>query len=238
MSRFGLALALSAALTAPPLVAQSEGPTNLFLQGAQSGTLVQDSLPGFHRLTLQGVDPRIVYFTDNVATVTETLDFDLFHRAVVPKGDLPATGALVFADGPVKGRSLLLEFHQTQYDAANRKVSFLVKLLDATYDDPDLAPFVGQLTTPPASFGGVSLHWSICHSGPIICYGGFQGGPGQTCRVSCGGVGSGSYAWDWAVFKCVPKPDQADNCTRTVCNNTSDFCRRNQCIDYPECFGQ
>ncbi|HSS79407.1 MAG TPA: hypothetical protein VLV54_21980, partial [Thermoanaerobaculia bacterium] len=180
-------------------------------------------------------------FTDNTATVTHTLGFDTFHGTVTTRGDELATGALVLADGPADHNVVLVEFHQTDYDATQHQVTFLVKLLPSSYSDSDLAAFVPRLVTkPPTSFGASSLFWSICHSGVVACYGGFQNTGGrQTCRTGCGGLpGTHGYKWSWTALACIPNPDISDQCTQTVCNNTSDFCRQNQCIDWRQCFSQ
>lgn len=228
-------------VAALPTKAATNEPNNLFRQSATAGTMTPATLPGFFLLTLQGVDPKIVFFTDNTATVTHTLDFDTFHRTVTVRGDALATGALVLADGPADHNVVLVEFHQTDFDTARQQVTFLVKLLPSSYSDPDLAAFVPRLIAkPPTSFGASSLFWSICHSKVVLCYGQFQGGgSGETCRTGCGGLpGTHSYKWSWTALQCIPNPDLSDQCTQTVCNNTSDFCRRDQCIDWRQCFSQ
>lgn len=130
----------------------------LFVQNARSGSLTPLS-GGRYRLTLHGVDPHVVYFSDRPQRVTgvtsnERLIGDLFGR-----GD-PPNAAVQLSGGDEDHDAMAVELGKPRYDKRSKTLTYTVRgLRDAdSLTHPRLAGMRERLDDRlPARFGAVSL---------------------------------------------------------------------------------
>jgi hypothetical protein len=151
--------AASPAETAPVGTAAAKGKLEmLFVQNARSGSLTPLS-GGRYRLTLRGVDPHVVYFSDRPQRVTGTTDTehlvaDLFGRGAPPNAALEIPG------GDADHDAMAVELQSPRYDKAKRTLTYTVRGLrdSGSLTHPRLAAMRDRLDRElPRRFGAVSL---------------------------------------------------------------------------------
>ncbi len=121
---------VAAACAYPSSWARAAEPQKLFALDAQHGTLTSiKGRPGVHRLVLERVRARALYFTDRPAREVGTVGVRSMLRALFA-GDSPAPNAAVNATAPKRGQLLMgVELRAWRYDLRTRRLTLRVRHL-------------------------------------------------------------------------------------------------------------
>lgn len=211
MRRTPVILLLAAAVALPAAAAEeaaaaaeAERPVFLFVQSARSGTLapVADQ-QGRYTLTLHGVSPKTVYFSDRPLRIAGQAEIEAFLAGLGFDDDNPPNAALEILGAGDEGDVAVVELRDPRYDAAAGTLTYDVTLLaDAATGAP--AFFAERAdATPPAEFGEAALFIDDCPDGQAFCFAevDYSKGYPDPKGSALGSVHFGQ-CWTWAVLKC------------------------------------
>jgi hypothetical protein len=153
------------ATTKPAAAAQDatkavSGATSLlFVQQAAQGSFVPAAgQEGLFTLTLNGLDPEVLYFSDRPARDAGTISPEMLLEALgYAKGDAPPNAAIQVSDAPADGNVRAVELLNPAYDAGARSMTYQARPLDQ-WTKPGIGQVQSDLDNSiPQQFGRVSL---------------------------------------------------------------------------------
>lgn len=150
---------------------QPPEPSLLFVQNASGGTLkAVEGKPGTYSLSLRGVDPHSLFFTDRPDRETGVVFADAMLRGLYRGGKPPPNAALEVLGGPSSQDVLAVELRRPRYNRSAGTMNYEARLLkDLT--SPGLRHKDDRLDRkPPARFGRAALFID-------------SGGLGTTCHA-------------------------------------------------------
>lgn len=154
-------LCVVAAAGAAQAAAPAQPASLLFVQNARGGSFVPlAGRPGRYRLTLRGVDPHTVYFSDRPRRLTGTTDTGTVLDGLFGPGrGAPPNAVVELAGGTAEHDTIAVELTKPRYDARRRTLSYVARgLRDSALDGRRLATARERLDRSlPRRFGAVSL---------------------------------------------------------------------------------
>jgi hypothetical protein len=127
----------------------------LFVENARGGTFTAHGKSGF-RLTLHGVDPKVVFFTDRPARDSGLIPQKELLRTLWGPGDAPPNAAVEVLGGSKSSDVLAVKLKNPRYNAHKRTISYDATLLRNL--TPGLRHYRGLVDRKlPRRFGDVSL---------------------------------------------------------------------------------
>ena len=170
----------------------------LYVQNAESGSLIKSS-EGTWTLTLNGVSPNTIYFSDRPARETgqePTADF-VNNWAVGEDSfaEIPPNAALDVFGSDGEQHVLVLELLDASYDSETRILSYDVVILNRDLDDPTLfSGFADAALFIDSTYKSYNCKCDIPSGGSCSCEYHYKLGHGETkeFRVSCHGDDGGT----------------------------------------------
>jgi hypothetical protein len=198
--------------------AQASKPVFLFVQVADSGSLVpKEGLPGQYILTLSGVAPQTVYFSDRPLRVAGHVTTDSFLKGLGFSDTNPPNAAIAVDYAAQDEDTIIVELRHPVYNPAKSTLQYDVKIL------PDakggLAFYAEKRDDKlPKEFSSVSLFIDDCPSATVWCY---YGTPIKDC---------GRFQTNQTCFKTVQTAvGTAGGCV--LCVDAITLCQK----QYPNC---
>ena len=201
----------------------------LFVQVADSGSLVpKEGAAGQYVLTLNGVAPQTVYFSDRPARVAGHVTTDSFLKGLGFSDKNPPNAAVEVAQAAEDEDTIVVELRHPVYDAAKATLQYDVTIMAdakgglAYYDKK-------RDNKLPRAFSNVSLFIDDCPPAQVTCTknsnlqpcGTFMSTPSQVCfKVVASPIGpvGGCVLCDLNI--CTEKYPQCCP-TMTACQNMS-----------------
>jgi len=221
-----LGLARAAAQDATPAASpvaretsDARGTEFLFVQTFGSGSLApKESGEGELVLTADHTAGQTLFFSDRPERVVGMVPTETFLGASGTGGmgftpSDPPNAALVFGgDDGAPSEIAVVELIDPQYDAAEGKVIYTVKVLeDVTSVDMKLEQTPLAVTEAARDFGAASLFIDDCPDGEVYCL----GADGSNVAV----IDSG-FCWDLDGLCCYPCASNNPQYWTDYCNNT------------------
>lgn len=212
----------------------------MFVQTAESGTFdVQPNGAGF-KLTLRGVSPQTVYFSDRPERVAGGVANKAFLDGLGFSNENPPNAAIVLTE-PKSADSdvIVVTLANPVYDAVAQTLVYDAKPLKNT-EGTGLA-FWGKRSDKalPSSFSKVSVFIDDCPDGPVRCYGNYEYGGQRKCRTACGVLSKKvGYCWSITHPTCAPCRNHVNECKAkgAPCVNSADpACTARACSTTPDC---
>ncbi len=228
------AFLLRGALGADPARAQVPVPGAdrtfyMFVQNARSGRFERNgAAQGLYRLTLDGVQPHTIYFSDRPARDAGLSPMKRFLPGLGFSPQNPPNAALVVAGRNGDADTLVIEIFSPRYDAKAERLTYDARILDRNGSER-LAAFARRQRdkTLPRRFGEASLFIDDCPDGGVQCTGPGLPPSGITVanRLPC--------CWHW-LGGCRPCNDTeyTDVCTQNVAG-----CGDGECQGVGVCIG-
>ena len=180
----------------------------MFVQSAKSGTFVENQASqGLYTLTLYGVDPDMVYFSDRPVRDAGKSPNQKFLTGLPFSPKNPPNAALVAASGSGPDSTLVIEIFSPRYDARTSTLIYDARILD-DYKRDGLAMFAGRQTgTVPPIFNDASLFIDDCPDGQMLCWP--YDCPSAKYGDNCPAVQSQfqvsfGCCWSWSSAYCEP----------------------------------
>lgn len=153
-----LATLLAAMLATTACSATEIQPLILLVANGQSGTFtaIEDQSDSY-ALTLDGVEPTMVWFTDRPEREAGTVDLQTALTKLYEDASVGApNAALAIADPAAGSDVVIVELTEPRYDAASRKLEFTATILNTP--KRGLAVYAARAGDSfPAAFGQASL---------------------------------------------------------------------------------
>lgn len=144
----------------------------LFVQSFAGGSIAPvDADEGRFTLTLDGMNPQTIYFSDRPERVFGLATTATFLEGLGFTPDDPPNAALVVTTDNGAEDVVILELFDPVWDEASGTLTYTIQLLSG-YTDPGLA-FAALRQTDfdlPDTFGQGGLFIDGCSTGRIICY--------------------------------------------------------------------
>jgi hypothetical protein len=192
---------------APPAAApadDAERPVFLFVQSARSGTLeAVEGQEGRYVLTLRGVAPKTIYFSDRPLRIAGQADLEAFLAGLGFDDDNPPNAALELLGSDESGDVAVLELREPRYDAAAGTLTYDVTLL-RDVDSGAPAFFAERADAElPAQFDECALFIDDCPDGTAFCFAvvDYSKGYADPHGSALGSVPFGQ-CWEWGILKC------------------------------------
>jgi len=197
----------------------------LFVQNAHSGTLVPASAgENLFMLTLNGVSPQTIYFSDRPERDVGQVDMASFLDAMCGDKENPPNAALEILDGDEDGDVVVVELIDYEYDAEKESLQYSVRILEEP--DHSLAVYNERHDTSiPETFGEVALFIDDCGDVTVDCY---------KYRTKTDGTYCGSTrcctCFDWSAAGSCDFRD--DCCSEARCKKTCQKEFGEECDEY------
>jgi hypothetical protein len=224
------------------VAAQPEKVPFMFVQTAEGGTFeARPDRSGF-RLTLRGVAPQTVYFSDRPQRIAGGVPNGAFLDGLGFSDANPPNAAIVLSE-PKSADSdvVVVALTNPAYDAAARTLVYDAKPLEKT-DGTGLAFWTDRRDeTLPASFANVSVFVDDCPDARVHCYGAYYTGGQRKCRTDCGVLDKKvGFCWSYMTMSCKPCRDHLDECKASgaPCSSSGSIdptCRPHSCSTTPDC---
>jgi hypothetical protein len=193
---------------------QETKPLFMFVQTASSGTFspIPDK-PGHFRLTLQGVSPQTIFFSDRPERITGQAPTGRFLENLGFFKEDPPNAAVSLLEAGGKNDVVVVELLSPDYDAKQGTLSYEVAVLKDKGDkSKGLASFAEKADESlPPSFSTASLFIDDCPDA-VYCVAG--------CQVA-GVLPNAGTCWSWTALDCLPcsaGPDSAVCDQQFACN--------------------
>lgn len=221
-----------------PKADEPENPSSfMFVQTAEHGTMTPISAAeGTYHLTLQGVAPQTIYFSDRPQRIAGGMALDKFLQRFPFGVENPPNAAIALSEPKSPDEDVVIvEMTKPSYDAAKKTLSYDVKVLKEA--SANLAFFAKKLDERlPQKFDRVSLFIDDCSDAQLQCFGSYQCHGKTCCQVSCGALGYKiGMCWSWTALSCQPCHDHSADCDRTVCTSSAGLCIKGQCTNSKGC---
>jgi len=184
----------------------------MFVQEAASGTFA-DNGDGTHTLTLGGVSPGTVYFSDRPETVTGSAPMGDFVAGFDWDEENPPNAAVVLGEAADSSEqdTIIVQIYDPRYEPAAQTLTYTVRILD-NYDGSGLAEYLAQADASlPASFGAVSLFIDDCPDKSYTCTQGTVCCDYPSLGTTCGSLTLGT-CWHWTSASCRVCHDANKEC--------------------------
>jgi hypothetical protein len=171
--------------------ADADKPVFMFVQVADSGSLVpKDGSPGQYLLTLNGVAPQTVYFSDRPLRIAGHVTTDSFLKGLGFSDTNPPNAAVAVDYAAQDEDTIIVELRHPVYNIAKATLQYDVKIL--TDARGGLAFYAEKRDDKlPKEFSSASLFIDDCPSATIWCNGGM---PEKSC---------GTFQTNQTCFKTV-----------------------------------
>jgi hypothetical protein len=149
------------------------GPTMLFVQTFQSGTIApKEDAEGRYTLTLEAGTGQTVYFSNRPDRIVGANPTPQFLEGLGFPPDNPPNAALVVETAPGESDVAVVELFNPTYDPETLGVSYEVAVLaNWQYElDMELQEAPTDLAALAPSFGAARLFIDDCPDGTMICY--------------------------------------------------------------------
>jgi hypothetical protein len=224
-----------------PVVSQDKVPF-MFVQTAEGGSF--EARPGGSgfKLTLRGVAPQALYFSDRPERIAGGVPNGTFLKGLGFGKANPPNAAVVLSE-PKSDKSdvVIVTLENPVYDAAARTLVYQAKPLEKT-DGTGLAFWKDRRDGAlPGSFSSVSVFIDDCPDGRVHCYGAYDSGGRTKCRTDCGTLDHKvGYCWSYLTMSCRPCHDHVDECKAdgapcSSSGNVDPMCRPRTCSTTPDC---
>jgi hypothetical protein len=195
--------------------------TFMFVQRAVSGSFVPvPGADGHYILTLNGIDPRTIYFSDRPERIAGEAPTGKFLQGLgFSEGD-PPNAAIALADGKPEQDVVVAELRNPLYDPRARTLRYDVAVLQGFPRSSGLFSFSGRKDARlPEHFGEVSLFIDDCSDTHFTC---------QDANLnSCGKIKVGR-CWNWSSFTCqICQSNQASACNEAFPSCCQGLCETN-----------
>ena len=184
----------------------------MFVLTAHSGSLVLvEGNDNLYSLTLEGVSPQTIYFSDRPERDVGQVEMQKFLDALVFSSDNPPNAAIEILEGDEEWDVAVIELFDPVYDVANKTLQYNISFLEVP--DHSHAIFNERHNKSlPENFGSAALFIDDCGLRPIYCY----KDPQKT--VECGSI---KVKYCWKPFGIGER--ECDPCL----DNYSDTCKKN-----------
>lgn len=205
-------------------------PEFMFVQTAVAGSF-EPLGEGRYRLTLRGISPETIFFSDRPKRIAGTVANARFLAGFCFDADDPPNAAVVLSKGTAAQDVLIVELTNPVLAPGTSTLSYnATPLKDG---GPVFAFWAGRADTSlPRSFDTVSVFLDDCSDENITCYGTYQCTDEECCQVVCGSIGKHGYCWDWEEAQCEPCHDYTSECYAAACNDTQPYCAKNVCTTF------
>ena len=224
----------ASAQDATPVAPDTEhGPTTLFLQSFQQGSVApKDGEEGTYTVTLEQGLGQTIHFSDRPDRLVGTTPTPQFLAGLGFPPDNPPNAALVVDGDEGETDIAVVELFNPSYDEDTHTAAYDVKVLAAWEDSLEVGfhEEPADLALLPSSFGSAHLFIDDCPDGTM------------TCRNDAGVVGTiengdhDGFCYSYAGFICIPcepwvyginGPDEMHRYWVGQCNSRFEACNDN-----------
>jgi len=181
--------------------AEEKPVTFMFVQSAQSGTLVPvEGEDNLYTLTLMGVAPQTIAFSDRPERVVVQAPMQKFLDGMCFAPDNGPNAALEILEADEEEDLAVVELFDPVYDAASQTLQYNVSILE----EPDLSYAVFNERadkTLPENFGPAALFIDDCSDRFMTCAKSALP-PDGDCSDICGTIPTGC-CWHFGDIKCM-----------------------------------
>ncbi len=143
----------------------------MFVQSADSGSVAPiEGKSGAFRLSLTGVAPTTVYFSDRPARVSGQAPMDKFLKGLGFSASNPPNAAIDAVSTDGESRVVVVTLESPHYDATAATLTYDVHLLPGEKLPKGLAHLKKRLGDLPPSFKNVALFIDDCPDSGRVCY--------------------------------------------------------------------
>ena len=168
----------------------------MFVQSAHSGSFVPVEGEMNYTLTLEGVSPQTIAFSDRPERVVVQVPMQKFLDGLGFSPENPPNAAIEILEGNESQDVIVVELFDPVYDAANHTLQYNVSVLEEP--NHSYAIFNERHDTSlPESFGPAVLFIDDCPDGYVIC----AKGP-YSWSEQCGTIDTGC-CWHWGSLSCI-----------------------------------
>ena len=180
----------------------------MFVQSAHSGSFVPVEGEMNYTLTLEGVSPQTIAFSDRPERVVGQVPMQKFLDGLGFSPENPPNAAITILEGNESEDVLVVELFEPVYDAANRTLQYNISILEEP--NHSYAIFNERHDESlPEHFGPAALFIDDCPDATWCCCKSDE-------RTLCGSFSIGT-CWHWSCCCCNP------------CHSHSSY--RDKCID-------
>ena len=178
--------------------------TYTFLQEGSNGTFVKDG-SGNYTLTITGVIPYTIYFSDRPARDAGFVPMDQFLKGFCFGGHNPPNAALILRGEAADHDMIVVELTSPKYNDVNKTLTYTAKVVDKyafkSNWTQDLMPRVDHAI--PEKFGRIAVVIDDCADMYVTCK------KGEAQWDECGIVSAGCC---WEYIGCYACHDHTEDC--------------------------
>ncbi|HWV88131.1 MAG TPA: hypothetical protein VNZ62_21980 [Capillimicrobium sp.] len=210
----------------------------LFVQNAERGEFTPNrARKGLYRLTLHGVQPHTIYFSDRPTRDAGLAPMRPFLKGLGFSPTNPPNAAVVVAGADGGEDTLVLELFSPRYHAKRRRLTYDARILPDDRRPDGLAVFSGRQRDArlPRRFGEASVFIDDCPDGGVHCTGGYLAPQG----VYIGPYSTVPCCWKWLPPLgpgCVYCGSEGDAYFKQLCEENVAGCV-SDCNGVPNCLG-
>lgn len=194
--------------------------TYIFLQEGIGGSFVKDNESGNYTLTITGVVPYTMYFSDRPARMAGFAPMDKFLNGFCFGSGNPPNAAVWLKDEPDDSNMIVVELTAPNYDEANQTLTYTAKVLNNFTFAANWSQDLIQNETPdaaiPEKFGAVGLVIDDCPNGDVTCCEGKY-----IWSHCCGKIDNVGCCWYASAVQCGPCHDYTSECVAKYGNTCS-----------------
>lgn len=176
----------------------------LFVQSASSGSLAPvEGEAGRYTLTLRGVSPKTIYFSDRPERIAGQAEISAFLEGLGFDPENPPNAALEILGAADSGGVAVVELRDPLWDAATASLTYDVRLLTDAEGDGTAFFSARAGEELSAEFGEAALFIDDCADGQAFCFAevDYSKGYADPKGSALGSVSFGQ-CWEWAILKC------------------------------------
>jgi hypothetical protein len=220
-----------------PVATEAAGPKGgrtyyMFVQNAERGSFVPNAAsPGLYTLTLEGVQPQTVYFSDRPVRDAGLSPMKRFLKGLGFSPKNPPNAAVVVAGADGRGDTLIVEIFSPRYDEHHHRLVYDARIVPEAKHPKRLSEFSRRQRDDklPHRFGEASLFIDSCPNGGVLCTGGGLPPEGVTVanNLPC--------CWHW-LGGCEYCGSQGDAYFNQICEQNVAGCS-GDCNGEAQCLG-
>ena len=195
--------------------------TFIFIQEGTGGTFVKDE-SGNYTLTITGVVPYTIYFSDRPGRVGGFAPMDKFLDGFCFGAIDPPNAAVMLREGENESDVVVAELTSPQFDETNSTLTYTAKVLDDYTFNSDWSHIISKADDAiPEAFGNVSIVIDDCPDSFVGC--------DKSWDEGCGRIKTGCcwHTWDFTCEACHNDEYYVNKCIEKYgeeCSRTGDYC--------------